>query len=156
ETIVSSGNVYRYDRVTGINTLISKSITNPNLSGNKSCDLPAISSDGSLVSFSSSATNLVVGQTGTSYQSFQWNAAIGKTRLITFDATGVGSGNGDSFVRAVSADGRYTEYTSVATNLVAGFSDGNGTNGVDVFLFDSVTNVSSLVSHEFGNLLVSA
>jgi len=57
-----------------------------------------------------------------------------------YNGTGGGSGNCDS--AAISPDGRYVAYRSVATNLVQG--DLNG--AADVFLYDQTTGLTSLVS----------
>jgi Tol biopolymer transport system component len=57
-----------------------------------------------------------------------------------YNGTGGGSGNCDS--AAISPDGRYVAYRSVATNLVQG--DLNG--AADVFLYDQTTGLTSLVN----------
>ena len=60
---------------------------------------------------------------------------------------------GGTAALALSDDGRYLAYLSIATNLVAGMSNNNGTlssgsiPGWDVFLYDCVTGTNSLVSH---------
>src|SRR5262245_40736376 len=50
--------------------------------------------------------------------------------------------------KRVSADGRFTVFTSNAANLVAGQLDTNGAN--DVFLFDRLLSTTTLVSHRDG------
>lgn len=60
---------------------------------------------------------------------------------ISVDANGVG-GNGNSTEPAISADGRYVVFESIATNLVS-----NDTNGVqDVFVRDMQTLTTTRVS----------
>jgi Tol biopolymer transport system component len=53
--------------------------------------------------------------------------------------------NGDSFSTAVSADGRFTVFTSTATNLVANQVNANANQ--NVFLFDRATGAITLVNH---------
>ena len=54
----------------------------------------------------------------------------------------------------MSADGRYTVFTSEATNLVPGQVDTNG--GVDVFLFDRGSGQTTLISHASGSSTTTA
>ena len=49
----------------------------------------------------------------------------------------------------MSGDGHYVAYYSAATNLVAGQTDTNG--GLDVFLWDRLTDTTTLVSHAVGS-----
>jgi hypothetical protein len=58
----------------------------------------------------------------------------------SFDSSGPGNGNLDS--PDISPDGRFIAYRSFASNIVEG--DNNGVP--DVFLFDRVTGVTSLLS----------
>src|SRR4051794_34670593 len=51
-------------------------------------------------------------------------------------------GNSGSFEPAISADGRFVAYTSVASNLVP--EDTNGTD--DIFVFDRQTNTIERIS----------
>ncbi len=69
------------------------------------------------------------------------------------------TGNGQSSMPVISADGRYVAYTSYATDLVFGFTDGNGNgvpgsaqySGVDLYLYDRVTESNTLISHVAGS-----
>ena len=93
------------------------------------------------MAFSSDATNLVVGDTNGMQDIFVQDRATGAvTRVST--ATGGAQGNGDSQEPQISADGRYVSFQSVATNLVAG-----DTNGVfDIFVHDRTTSSTTRVS----------
>jgi len=61
--------------------------------------------------------------------------------------------NGDSF-GGPSADGRFVVFDSKATNIVSGQQDNNGTT--DVFLYDRLTQSTSLVSHASGSTTTTA
>ena len=60
---------------------------------------------------------------------------------VSVDSSGAG-GNGFSFLASISSDGRYVAFESLATNLVAG--DTNGTS--DVFVHDRQTGATERVS----------
>jgi Tol biopolymer transport system component len=73
-----------------------------------------------------------------------WRADVdsGAVTLVSVAADGVSEGNGDSTHAALSADGRYVAFASLASNLVA--NDTN--NAKDVFLRDLQTGQTLLVS----------
>jgi hypothetical protein len=60
-----------------------------------------------------------------------------------------GSGFLEGRPGGVSGDGRYVVFTSEASDLVPGVTDGNA--GPDVFLYDRVTDTVTLVSHAAGS-----
>ena len=88
-----------------------------------------MSNDGNLVSFESDATNLVAGDTNAKRDIFVRDRQASTTTRVSV-ATGGGEVSGDSFNFAMSGDGRFVAFESVATNLVAG--DTNGAS--DVFV----------------------
>lgn len=115
-----------------------------NVLGNGTSAKPALSADGHFLVFESSATNLVAGDTNGHTDLFlaelSGSASLGTTR-VSVPAAG-GEADGDSTGAALSADGRFLAFTSAATNLVPG-----DTNGVpDVFVLDrsdgSITRAS--------------
>jgi Tol biopolymer transport system component len=110
--------------------------------GNGDSSLPAISADGRFVVFSSSASNLVVGDTNRSSDVFVRDRAKATTRRVSLSSAGV-QGNGNSgFNVAISADGRFVTFDSHASNLVAG-----DTNlYTDIFLRDRTTGITQRVS----------
>ena len=77
---------------------------------------------------------------------FAWDRTTGRTVLVS---RGRGSRGADepSFDPVVSADGRYVAYASAATNLVR--HDGN--RRTDVFVWDSVSERTTIVSHARGH-----
>ena len=98
--------------------------------------LPSTSADGRFVAFESLATNLVMGDTNFFVDIFVRDTCVGgpagctpSTIRVSVDSAGT-EGNGASVRPTISADGRFVAFSSAASNLVAG-----DTNGVwDVFL----------------------
>jgi Tol biopolymer transport system component len=101
---------------------------------------PAISGDGRYVAFESQATNLLgfdptfqddpksiinpegkldTGDTNNVPDVFLHDMQTGATELVSLSATGQ-QGNADSYAAAISGDGRYVAFVSLASNLVPG------------------------------------
>ena len=109
--------------------------------GNDPSEEPAISGDGRYVAFQSIAQNLVAGDTNVVADVFVRDRQSGTTERVSVASSGT-QGNSDSTAPAISADGRYVAFLSLATNIVAG-----DTNGVsDVFVHDRLTGVTQRVS----------
>jgi len=106
--------------------------------------LPVISADGRYVAFVSLADTLVTGDTNGQSDVFVKDRLTGSTTRVSTDSNGV-QGNSDSFIPAISADGRYVAFSSLASNLVTG--DGAGR---DIFLKDTQTGVTTRVSVDTG------
>ncbi|EIM26073.1 PD40 domain-containing protein [Microvirga lotononidis] len=93
----------------------------------------AISPDGRYVTFASSASDLVAGDTNGKTDCFRKDLVTGEIVRLSVTAQGQEAIAGDSGYGSFSADGRYITFTSAATNLVAG-----DTNGVfDTFVVDT-------------------
>ena len=102
---------------------------------------PSISADGRFVAFYSSAANLVASDTNGARDVFVRDRKTGKTTRVSVDSHGA-QGNGDSEGPSISTDGRFVAFYSLASNLVAG-----DTNGVrDVFVRDRKTGKTTRVS----------
>lgn len=101
------------------------------------------------IAFPSAATDLVAGGSGPHRNVFRARVDVhvdaagridlrfvaGATELAS-RASGGGGGDGDSDEPAISGDGRFVAFRSLATDLVAGFADNNGADRGDVFLTD--------------------
>jgi Tol biopolymer transport system component len=96
---------------------------------NNSSFFPVISADGQFVAFLSQATNLVPGTPANRYNVFRWERSTGKITLVSQAPDGA-SANMDSGDLAISGDGRYVGFDSLASNLVP--NDTN--NASDVFM----------------------
>jgi Tol biopolymer transport system component len=99
-----------------------------------------ISGDGRFVAFASTATNLVAGDAPFTYDVFVRDVLTGETRCASVDGAGIPVGQ--SLGPSLSTDGRWLAFTSGASNLVAG--DSNGTS--DVFLQDRMLGARTLIS----------
>lgn len=99
-------------------TLVSRADGATGAKGDGGSTAPAISDDGSYVAFNSGAANLHADDTDTTNDVFLRNLQADTTTLVS-RAEGATSakGNGNSFDSAISADGRFVTFSSVATNL---------------------------------------
>ena len=104
---------------------------------------PAISADGRFVAFHSVATDLVGGDTNGVGDIFVHDRQTGLTTRVSVDSVG-NQANGDSNFAAISADGRFVAFHSVATNLLGAGVDTNGTT--DIFVHDLQTGLTTRVS----------
>jgi len=102
---------------------------------------PVISADGRVVAFASDADNLVAGDSNFSADVFVRDLAAGVTTRVSVGPA-TAQGNGDSYKPALSQDGSKVAFTSEATNLVTG--DSNGV--ADVFVRDRATATTTRVS----------
>jgi Tol biopolymer transport system component len=109
---------------------------------------PALSADGRIVAFSSTATNLVAGDTNTADDVFVYDRVRKETARVSVGPDGGQATSGDGGVPAhsywpsLSADGRYVAFASDATNLVA--DDTN--SATDVFVHDRQAKTTVRVS----------
>ncbi|MFG1607806.1 TolB family protein [Actinoplanes sp. NPDC049265] len=101
-----------------------------------------ISADGRYVAFSSSAGNLVHGDTNGTSDVFVRDLQRQRTTRVSLSGTGAQGNDFSSGSLGLSADGRYVAFESYATNLVPG-----DTNGfADLFLHDRRTGRTSRVN----------
>ena len=131
--------VFVHDRQTGTTERLSVA-TDGTEADNNSYD-PAISADGRFVAFYSYATNLVSGDTNSTFDIFVHDRQTGTTERVSV-ATGGAEATGVSLVPAISADGRFVAFHSDATNLVSGDTNGQS----DVFVHDRQTGTTERVS----------
>ena len=101
----------------------------------------AASADGRYVAFTTAAPNLVPGDTNDTWDVLVRDRRTGTTSLISASRAGV-PGDSSSYGQAMSPDGRYVSFTSDATNLVPG--DTNG--AYDGFVHDRRTGITSRVT----------
>ena len=103
-----------------------------------------ISADGRYVAFECYASDLVANDlNGTGGDIFVRDLVAGTTTLISVNCEATGGGNSDSYLPALSDDGRYVAFNSIATDLLSGdFSGGYE----QIFRHDRVTGQTVLVS----------
>ncbi|MBZ0320238.1 MAG: hypothetical protein K8L91_27750 [Anaerolineae bacterium] len=103
---------------------------------------PRISADGSIVVFTSYATNLVSSDTNGYEDVFVYDFTSATTSRVSVGTGGVETIGGVSQYADISDDGRYVAFESDAENLVSG--DTNSSN--DIFLHDRTTGITTRVS----------
>jgi hypothetical protein len=127
------------DLQTGTATLVS--VTPQGTPGNLDSGGLAISPNGRYVLFSSDATNLVPGDTTATTEIFERDLVNKTTTLVSANTAGVPA-NDVCYSAVMTPDGRYVAFLSFAHNLVTGAP----TNGVMLYLRDTVNNTTTLVS----------
>ncbi|MBL8859917.1 MAG: PD40 domain-containing protein [Planctomycetes bacterium] len=137
--------VYLRDTLLGTTTLVSRS--SGGAVGNGPSGVPSISADGNFIAFDSSATNLVAGDTNGWGDVFLRNRATNTTTRVSV-ATGGAQGNRLSNGPAISGDGRFIAFRSLATNLI--LIDAN--ESPDVYVHNRLTGVTRRVSVNSQNL----
>lgn len=130
----TSVDVFLHDRIAGTTTPVSVSSTGAQASGGPSYS-PTISADARYISFYSYTTDLVTGDTNAHADVFLHDRTTGATTRINVNAAGEQSTPGESYVPAISADGRYVAYYSDGSNLVTGDTNSR----LDVFVYDQGT-----------------
>ena len=138
-TAIGRNHVYVRDTQTGTLARVDQSTSGGEPNG--ASEKARISPDGSVITFVSSASNLVAGDTNGQPDVFVVERSTGATSRVSVAGDG-SQANGASLDPAVNENGRYVVFSSVATNLVAG--DTNGTS--DVFVRDRMANTTLRLS----------
>ena len=131
--------IFVHDRETG--EIERVSISSDGDEANNGSDYASISEKGRFVAFLSDASNLVDGDTNNALDVFVHDRKLQTTERVSVDSDGRQSA--DSVTHAsMSANGRFVGFTSRASDLVPG-----DTNGVwDVFVHDRETDETTRVS----------
>ena len=116
----SNSQIFVHDLLTGITTEVS--VASDGTEANRSASNPAISADGRFVTFDSSASNLVAGDTNNFTQIFVRDLLTGTITLASPNDNG-SRGNNNSSNAAISGDGSFVAFQSTANNLVVGDSN---------------------------------
>lgn len=151
----SNYEVFVHDRTTDQTIRVNVSSTGTQGNRGQSAGArPSISFDGRFVAFSSSASNLVAGDTNSRGDVYVHDLKTGKTTRVSVSSNGA-QGNYYSDTPSISSDGRYVTFRSDASNLVPGDTnnvcDTNGDgvfndNCTDVFVHDRLTKETRIVS----------
>ncbi len=121
--------IFVHDRQTGQTARVS--VTSDGAQGNGESEGPFISADGRYVAFESWASNLVSGDTNAKKDVFVHDRQTGQTVRVSVASGGM-QANNDSGGVFLSGAGRYVAFSSLASNLTGG--DTNGRQ--DVFIHD--------------------
>lgn len=131
--------IFIHDNQTNQTTCVS--VASDGALANSESYAPSISADGRYVAFTSSADNLVSGDTNETSDVFIHDTQPAQTVRVSVASDGT-QGNGYSFLPSISADGRYVAFVSRASNLASG-----DTNDLaDIFLHDTQTNQITRIS----------
>jgi len=122
--------IFLRDRQLGQTTRIS--VANAGTEANGTSISPSISEDGTLIAFSSAASNLVSGDSNALDDVFVHDMLTGFTQRVSLGNSGAEANQGASGLGTISGDGRHVTFASYSTNLVVG--DTNGFQ--DIFVRD--------------------
>jgi hypothetical protein len=135
--------IFVHDRQTATTTRAS--VASDGTEANNQSLTPAISGDGRFIAFSSTASNLVPGDTNpcpfACSDIFVHDQQTGATTRVSVASDGT-QADGGSESPAISTDGRFVAFESVASNLISG--DTNG--AFDIFVHDRQTGTVSRAS----------
>lgn len=132
----ATGDVFVHDRSSGVTERVS--VDSNGVEGNSDSWNPVLSSDGTFVAFSSSATNLVAGDNNVHIDAFVHSRLTQVTQRVSVRSSGA-QVFADSFLGGTSDDGQVVTFASDASKLVP-----NDTNGAsDVFVHELCSTVAS-------------
>jgi len=131
--------IFVHDRQMGTTERVSVSSTGSQ--GNGTVGYGTISADGRFVAFESEASNLVAGDTNEASDVFVHDRQTGVTERVSISSSGE-EANQSCTQPAISGDGRFVAFRSLAANLVA--DDTNEED--DIFLRDRLLSTTELVS----------
>jgi hypothetical protein len=131
--------VFVHDRQSSTTSRVS--VHSNGTQGNGISSDAMISGNGRYVVFRSSATNLAAGDSDSTFDIYVHDRQTNTTELVSVNSDGV-KGNDASEEAFISTDGRFVVFTSYASNLVAG--DTNGER--DVFVRDRLNGTTERVS----------
>jgi hypothetical protein len=132
--------IFVRDRQTTTTAIVS--IASDSIKGNSNSYIPVISDDGRYVAFYSEASNLVPNDTNGYWDTFVHDRQANITSRISIAFDGTQANNDSCCGTAISDNGRFVAFDSLASNLVP-----NDTNGhTDVFVRDRQTTTTAIVS----------
>jgi Tol biopolymer transport system component len=137
----NAGDIFIHDRVVGETTRVS--VNSAGREGDLESIWPSLSGDARYIAFTSSATNLVPNDTNNVPDVFVHDRDSGITTRISVSSRGEQSdGVSYNYFPAITADGRYVTFASIAGNLV----EDDTNEGWDVFVHDLRTKSTIRVS----------
>jgi hypothetical protein len=130
------------DRVRGTTVLVT--VSSAGVPGNLGGSGVGMAGGGRIVSFDSSSSNLVPGDTNGTSDVFVRDLGRGTTERVSVASNGA-QANGTSGFSALSADGRFVAFGSDATNLVSGVT----TSVTRAYVHDRLTRTTRLATRTF-------
>lgn len=130
----SNYQLYIRDLVDNTTKLVTRSLTGGLSNANAAAEHMDISADGRYVVFPSLASNLTASDLNGKRDIFVRDMKTDTTTLLSKNSSGQ-SANGDSYIASISCDGSYVAFSSVATDIVSGDTNGS----MDLFLVDRIS-----------------
>jgi len=153
-----TNDIFLHDRVANTTVLVTHTAAATTTAANASSQVPSISADGRFVVYWSFASDLVTGQNDTNQtypDVFIYDRLSGTNALVSHvPGAPTTTGDSNSFDPIISPDGRFVAFTSSASNLVAGQTDGGG--GASIFLWDRSNDSLTLVAHKSGDAVTTS
>jgi hypothetical protein len=119
----SNENIFVYNFYSGLSLITRGSTGN---GGNGYSSRPSINGDGTIITFYSTATNLIPGMTTNGQENiFIYNLSSGKMGLLSTGSSGKG-GNDGSFNPVINYNGNAVAFQSTATDLIKGKTISSG------------------------------
>ncbi|MBX7103591.1 MAG: hypothetical protein K1X57_05895, partial [Gemmataceae bacterium] len=144
--------VFLYDKLTGENTLVSRSYTDPLLAVGGV--LPTVSDDVRYIGFVAFAFKLIPGATSTTADVVVYDR-LADSLVLASHAAGqpLVGGSHSALNPTISGDGRIITWFSSATNLAPGMTGPYDTSGTydQVYSFDRVTGAVTLLTRSINN-----
>jgi len=135
----SNRDIFVRDRLTNTTTRVS--LDSAGNQANSNSFGASISADGRFVAFESLASNIVPGDTNSNRDIFVRDRLTNTTTRVSLDSAGNQANDASDRV-SISADGRFVAFTSDASNIVPGDTNGDP----DIFVRDTLTNTTTRVS----------
>lgn len=149
QAAIETQGVYRYDRQTREALLVSHAAGAVTTAANGGSTGHSISDDGRWIVLTSSATDLITGQSGGLGPHLFLYDAVSRTSWLvdrTSSSATIGSGGTATFSDATD-DGRFVLFTATGDDLV----EGDGNKASDVFVFDRATTLNEVHSVQAGS-----
>jgi Tol biopolymer transport system component len=134
--------VFAWDADTGESDRVSLDILGNDPNGASSSGI--VSAGGDYVVFASTASDLTIGDTNGKRDVFRRDLGADSTTIVSRGADGGADADASGGRTAITPDGRYVAFASLADNLVAGGTPDNGK--LNVFVRDLTTQSTVLVS----------
>lgn len=141
---VNRPDIFLFDRAGTVNNRVAQINVHTNgtpSNAEEATGRIAINDNGNFIAFESIATNLVNGDTNGKRDIFLRDRTENRTIRVSRGLNGE-EANGDSSAPAISANGRFIAFRSLASNLV----EGDTNNRADIFVYDVEENTTTRVS----------
>jgi hypothetical protein len=151
KTTTSIENIFMFNKSSGKTTLVTKGLNGNG--GNRDSYHPAISGDGTIIAFTSCASDLLPGRVLNNHANlYTYNITSGITELITEGPGGTGVDN-DCGWPSINYDGTAIAFESAASDVYTGFTKKSTYYEIFVSYVDEfgIRNIISINNQSLGN-----